>query len=41
MKEKLEDLDYADICLLAPEVLRYGRKAKETKRGSIISWFAY
>jgi hypothetical protein len=24
-----------------PEILRYGRKAKDTKRGSRISWFIY
>ena len=26
---------------VSPEILRYGRKAKETKRGSRISWVAY
>jgi len=29
------------ILYVNPEILRYGRKAKETKRGSIISWFIF
>ena len=40
MNERLEDLDYADDICVNPEILRYGRKAKATKRGSRMSWDA-
>jgi hypothetical protein len=41
MKERLEDLDYADdICLLAQRSSDMEEKS-ETKRGSRISWTTY